>query len=117
MRLIIGYARRNIFEISTWGLIYPLGILFFLLGWTEVRPGKNFGSFALFMTTAATGILSLGLFYLRSFAIPGLYDLLARAFPRGFMSPSILFFVLGVQLLATFPIKAKIGKLPPMVSG
>ena len=117
LRLILGYARRNIFEISTWGLIYPLGILFFLIGWKQVRLGINFVIFALFMATVATGALSLGLFYLRSFNIPGLYDLLVRGFARGFMVPSILFFVLGVQLLAAFPIKAKEGKLLHLFPG
>jgi len=112
IRLILWFARRNIFDISTWGLIYPLGILFFLLGWKQVRPGKNFVSLALFLATLATGALSLGLFYLRSFDIPGLYDLLVRGFPRSFMSPSILFFVLGVQLLAAIPIMVKKPGLP-----
>jgi hypothetical protein len=117
IRLILGFARRNIFDISTWGLIYPLGILFFSLGWKQVRPKKNFVSLALFLATLATGALSFGLFYLRSFDIPGLYDLLVRGFPRGFMSPSILFFVLGVQLLAAIPIKVKKSRVPQQTPG
>ena len=105
LRMILGYARRNIFEISTWGFIYPFGILFSILGWKKLRPGNDFVAFALLISTAATAVLSLGLFYLRSFDIPGFYYLLQRGFHRGFMSPTILLFILGIQLLTSFQIR------------
>jgi hypothetical protein len=94
LRLILGYTRRNIFDISTWGLIYPLSILLFIWNWKQILPQNSFGGFALFAATVLSGSLSLGLFFLRSFYIPGLYDLLERGFPRGFMVPTILFFCL-----------------------
>ena len=98
LRLIIGYARRNIFDPHTWGFIYPLGIFITLLGWKHLLPKKNHYVFSIFLVMISTGLLALGLIYLRSFVIPGLYDLLKRGFPRSFISPSIFFFLVVVLI-------------------
>jgi hypothetical protein len=98
IRLILGYARRSLFDISTWGLVYPTGIVISVGGLQYMLPKKSFYGFSLFLVTLLTGVLSLGLFYLRSFEIEGLYDLLQRGFPRGFITPTVLFFLLAVFL-------------------
>jgi hypothetical protein len=97
-RLVLGYARRNVFDLDSWGFIYYLGVIFSLIGWKQMLPRRDFAAFTLLLVTGTTAALSLGLFYLRSFFIPGLYELLERSFPRGFMSPSILFFLLAISL-------------------
>jgi hypothetical protein len=97
LRLIFGFARRNIFSLPTWGLIYPLGMLMILVGWRQLLPKASFQGFALACAMILTGLLSLGLFYLRSFDIPGLYDLLVRGFPRGFITPTLFMAVLAIQ--------------------
>ncbi len=98
VRLILGYARRNIFDPSTWGLIYPLGIFITLLGWKYLFPKNDPYVFSIFLVMMSTGLLALGLIYLRSFVIPGLYDLLKRGFPRYFISPSIFFFLVVILI-------------------
>ena len=98
LRLIFGYARRNIFDPHTWGFIYPLGIFITLLGWKHLLPKKNHYVFSIFLVMISTGLLALGLIYLRSFVIPGLYDLLKRGFPRSFISPSLFFFLVFVLI-------------------
>ncbi len=98
IRLILGYARRNIFDPHTWGFIYPLGFFITLLGWKHLLPKKNHYVFSIFLVMISTGLLALGLIYLRSFVIPGLYDLLKRGFPRSFISPSIFFFLVAVLI-------------------
>ena len=106
LRLIFGYARRNIFDPHTWGFIYPLGIFITLLGWKHLFPKKNHYVFSIFLVMISTGLLALGLIYLRSFVTPGLYDLLKRGFPRYFISPSIFFFLvtilIGGDLISSF---------------
>lgn len=106
IRLILGYTRRNIFIFDTWGLVYPAGIITLLVGWKYLLPKQNRYSFALLLVALNTGALTLGLFYLRSFAIPGLYELLERGLPRGFISPTVFFcmaFVLVAgELVAAF---------------
>jgi hypothetical protein len=97
-RLILGYARRNIFDPQTWGLVFPLGIIMLLSGWRALNPGRFHHEFTLLIVTGITASLSLALFYLRSFFIPGLYELLERGFPRGFISPAIFLFVLAVAV-------------------
>jgi len=98
IRLILGYARRNIFDLHTWGFIYPLGIFITLLGWKYLLPKKDHYAFSIFIVMISTGLLALGLIYLRSFAIPGLYDLLRRGFPRYFISPSIFYFLVVILI-------------------
>jgi len=106
LRLIFGYARRNIFDPHTWGFIYPLGILITLLGWKYLLPKKDHYVFSIFLVMISTGLLAIGLIYLRSFVIPGLYDLLKRGFPRYFISPSIFYFLvvilIGGKLISEF---------------
>jgi len=106
IRLILGYARRNIFDLHTWGFIYPLGIFITLLGWKYLLPKKDHYVFSIFLVMISTGLLALGLIYLRSLVVPGLYDLLKRGFPRYFISPSILFFLvtilIGGKLISEF---------------
>lgn len=97
-RLILGYARRNVFDPQTWGLIFPLGSFLLLSGWRALNPGRFLNEFTLLLVTGVIALLSLALFYLRSFFIPGLYELLERGFPRGFISPMVLFFVLAVAM-------------------
>lgn len=98
LRLIFGYARRNIFDPQTWGFIYPVGFLLTLLGWKYLLPKNDRYVFSIFLVTISTGFLALGLIYLRSFVIQGLYDLLERGFPRYFISPSIFFFLVAILI-------------------
>ena len=98
LRLIFGYARRNVFDPHTWGFVYPLGIFITLLGWKHLLPKKNHYVFSIFLVMISTGLLALGLIYLRSFVTPGLYDLLKRGFPRYFISPSIFFFLVAILI-------------------
>ena len=98
LRLIFGYARRNIFDPHTWGLLYPLGIIITLFGWKHLLPNKDRYVFSIFLVMLSTGLLALGLIYLRSFVIPGLYDLLKRGFPRYFISPSIFYFLVVILI-------------------
>ena len=98
LRLIFGYARRNIFDPHTWGYIYPLGFIITLLGWKHLLPKKDHYVFSIYLVMISTGLLALGLIYLRSFVTPGLYDLLKRGFPRYFISPSIIFFLVTILI-------------------
>jgi len=100
IRLILGYARRNIFEVSTWGYLFPTGLVIIVLGLRQLMPRQNPYGFSLTLVVCSLAALSLGLFYLRSFAIEGLYDLLVRGFPRGFMSPAMLFVILFGSVLS-----------------
>jgi hypothetical protein len=92
IRLILGYTRRFIFYLDTWGLIF----IILLVGWRYLQPKQNIYTFTLILVTLSTGALTLGLFYLRSFDIPGLYGLLERGLPRGFITPTVLFFIVVV---------------------
>ena len=101
IRLILGYARRNIFDISTWGYLFPIGLVVGILAIKQLLPNRNPYTFTLILMLFSIGALSLGLFYLRSFEIEGLYDLLKRGFPRGFISPAMLLGpIIGVLLQA-----------------
>lgn len=115
IRLILGYTRRNLFNFDTWGLVYPVGIITLLVGWKYLFPKKNSYSFALLLTALSTGALSLGLFYLRSFAITDLYGLLERGLPRGFISPTALF-CMAVVLVAGELVAAFSGDYPIDIS-
>ena len=99
IRLIFGYARRNIFDVSTWGYLFPIGLVITVLGLRQLLPRQNPYGFSITLAVCSLAALSLGLFYLRSFAIEGLYDLLVRGFPRGFMSPAMLFVILYGSVL------------------
>jgi hypothetical protein len=99
IRLIFGYARRNIFDVSTWGYLFPAGLVIIVLSLRQLKPRQNAYGFSLALVVGSLAALSLGLFYLRSFAIEGLYDLLVRGFPRGFMSAAMLFVILYGSVL------------------
>jgi hypothetical protein len=103
VRLILGYARRNLFDPQTWGLMFSLGLVMLLSGWRALNPRRFLHEFALLIVTGMMALLSLALFYLRSFFIPGLYELLERGFPRGFISPMVVFFVLAVAVAIRRP--------------
>jgi len=117
IRLILGYARRNVFEVSTWGYLFPAGLAVSILGFRQLHPKRNAYAFAVLLVLVAIGALSLGLFYLRSFAIEGLYDLLVRGFPRGFISPAILFPLFMGILMAGIQPRSDSKNSPPPFTG
>lgn len=97
LRLIFGYFRRHIFRLDIWGLIFPVGILLFILNWRSFSRARSPDIIAGFFMLAATGLLTLMLFYLRSFVIDDFLALLQRGFPRGFL-PTAFFFAISVFL-------------------
>ena len=91
LRLIFGYLRRYIFRLDIWGLIFPVGILLFILNWRSFSRSRSPDLIAGLFMFSATGLLTLMLFYLRSFVVDDFLALLERGFPRGFLQTAFLF--------------------------
>jgi len=103
IRLLFGYLRRHIFEVKTWGLLFPTTILLLLIFWRKIWNKKKPQYFHILAMIFTTGLLTLALSYLRSFVISDFYALLQRGFPRYFLTTAILIGVFAILLTVKQP--------------
>ncbi len=96
LRLILGYARRALFNLGIWGLLFPAGIIVMLLGWKSSLEWRRLHILAPSIVCIGMGILVVILFYLGSYSSSGLYGWLERGFHRAFF-PAAFFFIIMVM--------------------
>jgi hypothetical protein len=110
IRLILGYLRRELLDIHTWGLLFPLAAAFLLLGLRKLRDGT---AAALALATVACGLVTAGLFYVGAYDRGDLVGWLTRGFPRAFFPAAILLAILSFVLAGANPRWATEESVPP----
>lgn len=96
LRLIFGYARRYLFHPDLWGLLFFVAPVLLVLNWKGFVHERRNDLVMLGVAAVATGLLSCGLFYLRSFQGLDLLAWLIRGFPRQFLGTALLFGILAL---------------------
>jgi hypothetical protein len=98
IRLILGYFRREILNVETWGLIFPIAAAFVLLRWRRIVDRATPEVLPLALATLACGLATAGLFYIGSFDRGDLVGWLTRGFPRAFFPAAFLMVILAVDM-------------------
>jgi hypothetical protein len=101
IRLIFGYFRRELLHTQTWGLLFPISIAFLALHVRKLFDRSFPEVFSLAMATLGCGIVTVGLFYVGSYARGDLVGWLTRGFPRAFFPAAILLAILGFVVAAS----------------
>jgi len=101
IRLIFGYFRRELLDTGTWGLLFPVSIAFLALHARRLFDRSFPEVFSLAMATLGCGIVTVGLFYVGSYARGDLVGWLTRGFPRAFFPAAILLAILGFVVAAS----------------
>lgn len=103
IRLLFGYLRRHIFDVETWGLLFPTTILLFVFFWKKIWNKRKPVYIYIGTMILTTGLLTLALAYLRSFVVSDFYALLQRGFPRYFFTTATLIGVFAILLTVEQP--------------
>lgn len=97
-RLILGYLRRYLWRPTEWGFLFTFGALIFVLDLNRLMRARPRTEWMGYLVALGTGLMTCGLFYLRSYVGSDLYAWLQRGFPRGFMPAAWVF---GVTILVS----------------
>ena len=101
LRLIFGYFRRSVFDIDTWGLLFPLSAVLLGLRWRRLLDRSVPEISILALVTMSTALATVAKFYGGSYAMGDLVGWLTRGFPRAFFPSAFLLVILAFAAWAS----------------
>ena len=101
---VIGrYFIGRTIEWRLWGLLFPVTLALIVASWRRLSPREYPVAFGLLLSTIATALATVLLYYIGSFFSPDLGGWLTRSFPRAFFQSAYLLGALAV-LVASEPL-------------
>jgi hypothetical protein len=100
LRLILGYFRRELLDVETWGLLFPMAAAVIIANARKLIDRSVPEAFPLALASLGTGLATATLFYVGSYQGGQLVGWLTRGFPRAFFPTAILLVILAVVLSA-----------------
>jgi hypothetical protein len=113
VRLILGYLRRSMVYLHTWGLLFPVALVLLASQWRRLfqRPRPELRLVSLVAVT--TGLATSWIFYVGSYTSFDLWGWMQRAFPREFFPTAILIVVLTIAAGGAPPRPSSPTSTPP----
>ena len=108
LRLVFGFFRRQVFDRTVWGILFPVCLILAVLNWKRLGPRANTGAFTGILLGASMAAVTFLLSFGNSFIRDDLIGLMNQLFSRTFLPTAL---VAGVVAILTVSSSRKDGTL------